>query len=257
MVAKKAKVAVLIASANAMTSELLSAALNRHPIFNVVASASKGQEVLDAMKSVDLDVALISATLADGPLSGFGVLRRIRECFPDVKTIVLMENPERSLVVDAFRAGAKGIFCLSRSTFKDLCRCVDRVNSGQIWANSSQLTDVMEAFYQLAPMRMVNADGLRLLTKREEDVVRLLAQGLQNREIARELNLSEHTIKNYLFRIFDKLGVSSRVELVLYAISSSKPVPDQSEVEFESGAINADSSDSLLARLDQRADLAQ
>jgi len=80
----------------------------------------------------------------------------------------------------------------------------------------------MDAFTQLAPMRVVNADGMSLLTKREEDVVRLLAEGLQNREIAKELKLSEHTVKNYLFHIFDKLGVSSRVELVLYAVSSSK-----------------------------------
>jgi len=63
---------------------------------------------------------------------------------------------------------------------------------------------------------------MRLLTKREEDVVRLLAEGLQNRDIAHALKLSEHTIKNYLFHIFDKLGVSSRVELVLYAVSSAK-----------------------------------
>jgi len=73
-------------------------------------------------------------------------------------------------------------------------------------------------------MRVVNADGMRLLTKREEEVMRLVAEGLQNREIAEELKLSEHTIKNYLFHIFDKLGVSSRVELVLYAVSSAKSV---------------------------------
>ena len=66
---------------------------------------------------------------------------------------------------------------------------------------------------------------MRSLTKREEDVVRLLAEGLQNRDIAKELKLSEHTIKNYLFHIFDKLGVSSRVELVLYAVSSTKRPP--------------------------------
>ena len=67
----------------------------------------------------------------------------------------------------------------------------------------------------------MRTNGLRLLTKREEDVVRLLSEGLQNRDIAKELKLSEHTVKNYLFHIFDKLGVSSRVELVLYAVSSS------------------------------------
>jgi DNA-binding NarL/FixJ family response regulator len=99
---------------------------------------------------------------------------------------------------------------------------VDRVHSGQIWADSADLSDVMEAFSRLAPMKVVNADGLQLLTRREEDVVRLLAEGMQNREIARELGLSEHTVKNYLFHIFDKLGVSSRVELVLYAVSSTK-----------------------------------
>jgi DNA-binding CsgD family transcriptional regulator len=79
---------------------------------------------------------------------------------------------------------------------------------------------------------------LRLLTKREEDVVRLLAEGMQNREIARELNLSEHTIKNYLFHIFDKLGVSSRVELILYAVSNSKPIQtagiQSDDLEYES-----------------------
>jgi len=125
-------------------------------------------------------------------------------------------------LVDAFRAGARGVFFLSESSFKSLCRCVEQVHAGQIWASSAELSEVMDAFTQLAPMRVVNADGMSLLTKREEDVVRLLAEGLQNREIAKELKLSEHTVKNYLFHIFDKLGVSSRVELALYAVSSSK-----------------------------------
>jgi len=66
---------------------------------------------------------------------------------------------------------------------------------------------------------MVNALGVKLLTPREEQVVALVADGLSNREVAHGLCLSEHTIKKYLFRIFDKLGISSRVELVLYAVS--------------------------------------
>jgi DNA-binding NarL/FixJ family response regulator len=133
--------------------------------------------------------------------------------------VILLDNEDRKLTVDAFRAGASGVFCPSQSSFKMLCRCVDRVHSGQLWAKRSELVQVMEAFSQLEPLQVVTPDGLRLLTKREEEVVRLLADGLQNREIARELNLSEHTIKNYLFHIFDKLGVSSRVEVVLYAAS--------------------------------------
>ena len=67
-------------------------------------------------------------------------------------------------------------------------------------------------------MRLVDASGISL-SKREQDVVRCVAEGLTNREIAHRLNLTEHTVKNYLFRIFDKLGVSSRVEVVLYAFN--------------------------------------
>ena len=222
MTPKRSSISVLIANPHSIARELLVGALQRHRHFNVADSATTTQEVLDAVKSAEPDVALITANLADGPLSGFGALRKIREQFPRAKTIILLSGSERSLVVDAFRAGARGVFGLSQSTFKLLCRCVECVHAGQVWANSSELVEVIEAFAHLAPMRVVNADGMRLLTKREEDVVCLLAEGLQNRDIARELGLSEHTVKNYLFHIFDKLGVSSRVELVLYAVSSTK-----------------------------------
>ena len=221
MTAKQNNISVLFASPHGLTRELMMGALNRHEHFHVVACASTSQEVLEAVQSADVDVALIGGTLADGPMSGFGVLRQIRECSPQVKSVLLFYGPERHLVVNAFRAGARGVFCLSQSNFKSLCRCVEQVHAGQVWANSSELSEVVEAFSQMAPMRLVNANGMALLTKREEDVVRLLAEGLQNRDIASELNLSEHTIKNYLFHIFDKLGVSSRVELVLYAVSST------------------------------------
>ena len=219
---KRSDISVLFASPDALTRELVMRALNRYENFHVVASANTGQEVLKALQSKHVDVALIAATLADGPLSGLGVLRQIRECSPKVKSVILFFSAECQLVVDAFRAGARGVFCLSQTNFKALCRCVEQVHAGQIWANSSELAELVEAFSQLAPVRVVNADGMRLLTKREEEVVRLVAEGLQNREIAKELKLSEHTIKNYLFHIFEKLGVSSRVELVLYAVSSAK-----------------------------------
>lgn len=207
-----------------MARELLKGALKRNRHFMVADCATSSQEVINAVKSAGPDVALVTATLADGPLSGFGALREIRESFPEVKTVILLNDPERHLVVDAFRAGAKGVFVMSSSNVKSLCRCVEQVNAGQIWASSSELSQVMEAFSQLAPMRVVNSEGMRLLTKREEDVVRLLSEGMQNRDIAKALKLSEHTIRNYLFHIFDKLGVSSRVELVLYAVSNSKRV---------------------------------
>ncbi|MGD0158001.1 MAG: response regulator transcription factor [Terracidiphilus sp.] len=229
MTPKQSDISVLIATRNLMAQELLMQALNRQAHLHVVASATGAQEALEAAQSAHVDVALITATLADGPLSGFGLLREIRECAPQVKSVILFESPERNQVVDAFRTGAKGVFCLSKSSFKLLCRCVEQVHAGQIWGNCAELSEVIEAFSQLAPIRVVNAGGMRLLTKREEEVVRLVAEGMQNREIAKELNLSEHTIKNYLFHIFDKLGVSSRVELVLCAVSNATGVQSSAD----------------------------
>jgi len=222
MTPKRDHISVLIASAYPMAAELLASVLARQSHIHVVAIGTTVQDVLEASKSVSVNVALVNVSLADGALSGFRALRLILERDPTVKAVIMLDSPEPNLVVDAFRAGAKGVFCGSQSGVKALCRCVDQVNNGQIWANSIELKHVLEAFTRLAPMRVVNADGMRLLTKREEDVVRLLAEGLQNRAIAEELNLSEHTVKNHLFHIFDKLGVSSRVELILYAVSSTK-----------------------------------
>src|ERR1039457_1642059 len=254
MVGKRSKISVLFASQHAMTRELLMGALNRRNQFHVVAEAASSQEVVKAGKSAGVNVALIVLNLDDGPLSGWGALRQIRESCPEVKSVILYYNPERHMVVDAFRAGARGVFCLSQATFKSLCRCVEQVHAGQIWADSSELSEVIESFSQLAPLRVVNAEGMRLLTKREEDVVRLLAEGLQNRDIAKEFKLSEHTIKNYLFHIFDKLGVSSRVELVLYAVSSTNGMQTggvRNSKKENRLAFDAESAVRLLAQADK------
>jgi DNA-binding NarL/FixJ family response regulator len=98
-----------------------------------------------------------------------------------------------------------------------------RVAAGQIWANTEQLNYLMDLISEVPSLRVLNSNGKNLLTPREEQVVALVAEGLSNRQVARELKLSEHTVKKYLFRVFDKLGISTRVELVLYAMNHGDP----------------------------------
>ena len=194
-----------------------------HYHFNVVASAVDSAGILNAANEFDLHLAVISANLQDGPLMGFKVLRELRASHPKTRVVILLDSSERDLIVDAFRGGASGVFCRSE-LIERLCKCIQSVHNGQIWANSIELQFLLDALAQAAPLRVVNAQGISLCTKREEQVVRLVAEGLTNREISRKLNLSEHTVKNYLFRVFDKLGVSSRVELTLYAFTHRQPV---------------------------------
>lgn len=217
-------VSILIGQADAMSCELLEGALKRQSHFRVIGHAATVASVVEAVQSVKVDVALISSDLQEGLLSGFDALRQVRECRPEVRPVMMIAKSDPLLVVDAFRAGARGVFCSSQFQFKALCRCVSCVHEGQIWANSAELSYVMEALAPSASLHIVNAEGLRLLARREEDVVRLVANGFTNRDIAKELNLSEHTVKNYLFHIFDKLGISSRVELALYALNSARHI---------------------------------
>jgi DNA-binding NarL/FixJ family response regulator len=137
--------------------------------------------------------------------------------------VLLAKNDDRETVVNALRAGAKGVFLFVEAPFAILCKCILCVSRGQVWINSRQTNYLLDALSEIPTLRVVNSNGRSLLTPREEQVVALVADGLTNRGVAEELGLSEHTIKKYLLRIFDKVGISSRVEL--YAVSHGENRP--------------------------------
>ena len=215
------KVHLLVADENRMNCQLLIAALTRCRQLHVVARATTSEQVLSEIAAANPNVALISANLQDGSRAGFTVVRELRSRFPNVRTVLLLDSGERGWVIDAFRAGVKGVFCREDSLHL-LCKCIQTVHLGQIWANSNQLESVLEAFARVAPPGLLESSGKTLLSRREQEVAELVAHGFSNREIAQRLRLSEHTVKNYLFHIFEKLGMSSRVELLLYARAQVK-----------------------------------
>lgn len=217
----KAEVSILVADFSRMSCQLLASALahSRHSL-KVVATPVTCAEALDCLRTRNPDVALVSANLQDGPLMGFRVLQGISAASPKTRAVALLESSQRDLVIDAFRAGASGIFCRTDSIDK-LGKCLSRVHAGQIWASSRELQYLLETLSHAIPLRVVGPHAAKLLTPRETQVIHLVAEGLTNREISRKLSLSEHTVKNYLFKAYDKLGVSTRVELTLYALSHS------------------------------------
>lgn len=216
------KVRLLIADDSRMGCQVLENALARSRYrFEVAACAVSRSEILSALKTKHVDVALINQNLQEGHLVGFDLLNEVRQGYPQTRVVIMLKAATYDLVVDAFRGGAKGVFCRADS-FEALCKCIRSIHQGQVWANSDQLQYLLQAFIQSRPLRVVDYAGRPLLTKRERDVAFLLADGLSNREIAQKLFLSEHTVGNYLFRIYNKLGVSSRVELVLYLLKQKE-----------------------------------
>ena len=219
MTSRLKTIRVAVADSNLMACRLLSEALDKQSGISVVTSVVDGESLLRSVQALKPDVAVISAALPDGPCHPRSGGHDVRGQSPQCPWILLLDQSEPQLVVAAFRAGAKGVFSRAQSDIGLLAKCIRRVMEGQIWVVNKQMLYLLEAVAgPRAAAPICGASTVRL-TPREESVIRLVVKGMVNREIADALHLSEHTIKNYLFRIFDKLGVSNRVELALYAVA--------------------------------------
>src|ERR1700730_9341100 len=212
------RIRVLVAD-SLMVSQLIEAALKRcRQKFEVHAFAGASHEIFRELEKTQPHVALISSELQDGPLTGFKVLQQLRDSESSTLPIMLLDVADRDLVIDAFRTGARGVFTRAHS-FSALPRCICAVHRGEVWVSNDQIEVLLELIMRLRPLQIVKPGAMALLTRREQDIVRLVAEGMRNEEVSQKLNVTEHTVRNYLSHIFDKLGMSSRVELVLYTLS--------------------------------------
>ena len=179
----------------------------------IVGEASNGNECVHMLAKLKPDILLL-----DLRMPGKDGLAVLEETNPDSLTtriIVLTAAEDERDAVRAMRLGARGIV-LKQSASDLLVKSIHRVHGGEIWMDSRITAEVMKAFAQSSdngPRR-----GKPLLSDREKEIVQLLAQGYRNKEIGEKLFISEQTVKNHLHNIFDKLGVSDRLELALYAI---------------------------------------
>jgi two-component system nitrate/nitrite response regulator NarL len=203
-----------------MSRQLVVDGLLRSKCFEAVAAATP-EEVILALDRAPFDVMLISTGFSPDPVEGLRFVSEVRHLHREVSIVVVLDALERNLVVEAFRCGAQGVFCRSDS-FQALCKCILCVHEGQVWASSAELEFVLEALTDPQPIETRGSPSARPLSKREEEIAHMVAEGFSNRQISERLDLSEHTIKNYLFRVFEKLGVSTRVELTLYALKRGK-----------------------------------
>jgi DNA-binding NarL/FixJ family response regulator len=216
-------VSIVVADNTSIHTQLLADALRNDRGLQVVAAASNSEELLAAVTRVPIDVVVISHNLDDQPGYGVEVLRAMRALRPQIKGVILLDSSSPQEVLECFRAGARGIFS-KHDRIESLSQCIRNVHEGQIWARSADLDHAFEALANSPLVRATNHKGIELLSERERQVIQHVAGGMSNREIAKALDLSPHTVKNYLFRIFDKLGVSSRTELLYLTMAHTSAV---------------------------------
>jgi two-component system, NarL family, nitrate/nitrite response regulator NarL len=215
---RQRKVRVLVADTSPFHSRLLADSLRHDSLFEVFAFEAEPSDLVRAVQSQTIDVLVVNSNLEDQPLRGLEIVQDLRTEYPGTQSVVLLSSSKDDFILRAFRAGARGVFT-KNDALELLNECVRMVCEGKVWANGHAMRVVVDALASSPGIRTSNSQSMNLLSKRELEVVWALAEGLTNREIAEQLKLSPHTIKNYLFRIFDKLGVSSRIELLFMVLS--------------------------------------
>jgi two-component system nitrate/nitrite response regulator NarL len=212
-------ISVFIVENSRMGCQLMVAALRRGRCrVSVSGFATETSEALSFLKNNVADITIISCQLREGVTSGLTLTRAITASRLNTRVLMVLDSTEAPIVVEAFRAGAKGIFS-REEPFDLMCKCIHVVHQGQIWANSKAMNFAIEALAQAPDVQPLLRRGQLLLTRKEKLVADLVVEGLTNRDISNHLNLSEHTVRNYLFRIFNKVGASSRLELALHIMS--------------------------------------
>ena len=187
--------------------------------FEVVGETGHGDEVIPAVEKYRPDILLLDLKMPG--THGLAVLQKMQAAASETKVIVLTASEDKNEFVQAMKLGTCGIV-LKQSATELLFKSIRKVYEGEIWLDSHTTAAVIRQFASGEEVPAAATNGRsrdRLpLSQREREIVTLVAQGFKNKEMAEKMCISEQTVKNHLHNIFDKLGVSDRLELALYAI---------------------------------------
>jgi DNA-binding NarL/FixJ family response regulator len=213
MAKNKNAVRILLADDHPIFRDGVRRLLEQEDSVVIVGEASNGNECVNMLSKLKPDILLLDLRMPDK--DGLAVLEEVNFESLGTRVIVLTATEDDNDVVRAMRLGARGVV-LKQSATDLLLKSILKVQSGEIWLDNRMTAEVMRAFSKSSE------SGPRrekpLLSDREREIVQLVAQGFRNREIGEKLFISEQTVKNHLHNIFDKLGVSDRLELALYAL---------------------------------------
>ncbi len=209
----------LVVGRDALTGGLLADALTRNAGLDAVVTSPS--ELLRALGRGEVALVTISADINSADGTGFDLAASVFRNHPKIPIIILLDELSYDSVIQAFRCGARGVF-EKRESMSEFTHCVEHVKNGYIWVGKAGTDSLMEALRRI-PAPSGETNDLAALTARELQVVKHAARGKTNKAIAGELYLSEHTVKNYMFRAFEKLHVSNRVELLFYLATRGHP----------------------------------
>lgn len=208
------RITVLIADDHTLFREGLHLLLAREKGIQVVGKATNGKQALIMTEALQPDILLLNVQLP--AVNGLDALPKIRTKSPGTKVLILCDHLKDDYIVEALQRGAKG--CLSKTlTRADIVRAIRVTHAGEFWAERKVLTQTLESLLKkgnYSPPQETH----ETLTEREREIVKLVIEGMTNKEIAAQLGISDHTVKTHVRNIFGKLKVNRRLQLLLYRI---------------------------------------
>ena len=216
---KPQSIRVVLADDHPIVRDSVRKLLSIEEDIDVVGEASDGREVVRVVQDTCPDILILDLRMPY--MDGLMTLRALQQQERKVRVIVLTASEDKNEFVEAMKLGCSGIV-LKQTPSELIVNSIRKVNSGEVWLDSHMTAGLMREF--ASPSHITKSDGSGkkrerpLLTQREREIVSLVTQGYKNREMAEKMFISEQTVKNHLHNIFDKVSVSDRLELALYAI---------------------------------------
>jgi two-component system, NarL family, nitrate/nitrite response regulator NarL len=210
------KTRILIADDHTIFRDGLRRLLESEPEFQVAGEAGDGAEALQLSQQLKPDILLLDLAMPRMP--GLETLRELSTQGSPVKTILLTAAIEKRQIVEVLQMGARGVIMKDAATVL-LMKGIRTVMNGQFWVGREAVADMVTYLRDKAAQQPPSPAKAYGLTKRELEILSTIVSGLSNKEIAQKFSLSEDTVKHHLTNIFDKVGVSSRLELALFALN--------------------------------------
>lgn len=216
----KPMIRILIADGHPIVREGLRHVIQQEKDFELIGEAEDGSMLLGHVSHLNPDILIMELKLPH--LDGFAAIRTLQLNSPQTRILLFTASESKDDFVEAMKLGCSGIV-LKNTPVDLIAKSIRKVQSGEIWLDSNTTAAVMRQFATTTEYTHQNGKFRErtLLSQREREIIVLIAQGYKNKEIAEKMFITEQTVKNHLHNVFDKLGVSDRLELALYAIHNS------------------------------------
>jgi len=214
------KIGVLLCSSDTFQRQLLTRELKRYRFCSLESCGAGLEECRQSLLHSAAEVLLLVESLECPSRVMLGWVPELLRKFPELRVILIHGCSSKELTVEAVTAGVRGLFSREQQTLEAMAKCIQRVRAGELWLNSTEILHLTDALSKRC-MPRCRTQASNLLAGRQLELVQLVAEGMGNREIALQLGVTENTVKKHLSKIFEKVGVSSRVELVLSTLQAA------------------------------------